>query len=581
MTKRSEMRAAIYARMSTDKQNADSPADQIAQCREFAENRGWCVLEDLVVEDAGVSGASRHNRPRLLEMVARIEEWDVLLCFDFSRLARDSEDLGWIRNRLRAHRRAAYEASTGLELFNIGAKVLGVLNEEYLVKLRADVRRGLRGRVERNLFAGGTPYGYRTEAIPSGRIDPHGNDVPAGFRLVVDEEQAEVVRRIFSLYLRGEGYRSIAHQFNAEGITPPRPRSQRRKRAAWSVSALRSMLLNPIYKGEYIWGRSEWIKDHDTGKRKRYERPESEWVRRTDEAWRIVTPETWEAVHQSMLKRSHRYQRTRSGTFNGQAKGQRSHSKYLLSGFLECAECGGGFFTVTRGTHYGCGWHRDRGPEVCGNRIRVLRADLEGRVLGAIQSEILVPENVQYIVEQAVNLVKQQVSEPVVGEADHARLEEIESEFENLVRLAAKLGDLKAYEHVITELREEQRAIEQRLRNGATPIELSPRRLEQLVKERVLDLRSAFDGEPEGVRSALRALLGDTRMRVGPDPERDFRVEGVFHWSFQTQAARPPQETGRLVSVVAGEGFEPPTSGGERRKSAWVYRGSRYSCCFR
>ncbi len=126
---------------------------------------------------------------------------------------------------------------------------------------------------------------------------------------------------------------------------------------------------------------------------------------------------------------------------------------------------------------------------------------------------------------------------------------------EKAVRLAAKLGNLKAYEHVITELREEQRAIEQRLRNGATPIELSPRRLMELVKERVLDLRSAFDGEPEGVRAALRALLGDTRMRVGPDPERDFRVEGVFHWSFETQAARPPQETGRLVSVVAGEGF--------------------------
>ena len=52
-------------------------------------------------------------------------------------------------------------------------------------------------------------------------------------------------------------------------------------------------------------------------------------------------------------------------------------------------------------------------------------------------------------------------------------------------------------------------------------------------------------------------------MRVGPDPERGFRVEGVFHWQLglETQAARPPQETGRLVSVVAGEGFEPPTSG--------------------
>jgi hypothetical protein len=73
----------------------------------------------------------------------------VLLCWDSSRLARDSEDVGWIRNRLRAHRRTGYEVSAGLDLFNVGAKVLGVMAEEYLVKLRADTQRGLKGRPER------------------------------------------------------------------------------------------------------------------------------------------------------------------------------------------------------------------------------------------------------------------------------------------------------------------------------------------------------------------------------------------------------------------------------------------------
>ena len=66
------MKAAIYARMSTDKQSADSPADQTARCREFAEQRGLQVVESLVVEDAGISGASRHIRPKLLEVIALI-----------------------------------------------------------------------------------------------------------------------------------------------------------------------------------------------------------------------------------------------------------------------------------------------------------------------------------------------------------------------------------------------------------------------------------------------------------------------------------------------------------------------------
>jgi site-specific DNA recombinase len=134
------MRAAIYARMSTDKQSADSPGDQIARCRTFAASRGWTVVSELVVEDAGVSGASRHNRPKLLELMARIPEWDVLLCWEFSRLARDSEDLGWIRNRLRVAKKTAHEVTTGLDVFNVGSKVMGILAEEYLVKLRADTQ---------------------------------------------------------------------------------------------------------------------------------------------------------------------------------------------------------------------------------------------------------------------------------------------------------------------------------------------------------------------------------------------------------------------------------------------------------
>jgi hypothetical protein len=61
----------------------------------------------------------------MLGLIARIAEWDVLLCFDFSRLARGSEDLGWVRNRLRVEKRTAFEASSGLDLFNVDAELPG------------------------------------------------------------------------------------------------------------------------------------------------------------------------------------------------------------------------------------------------------------------------------------------------------------------------------------------------------------------------------------------------------------------------------------------------------------------------
>jgi DNA invertase Pin-like site-specific DNA recombinase len=132
----------------------------------------------------------------------RIGEWDVLLAYDFARLARNQEDLGWIRNRLRVQRKQAIEASTRLDLDNVGARVMGVMSEEYLEKVRHDTHRGLRGRFDRKLSTGGDPFGYRTVPIVVGQ-DGHGHPVTEGYRVEVDPEEASTVVRIF------EGY---AHQ---------------------------------------------------------------------------------------------------------------------------------------------------------------------------------------------------------------------------------------------------------------------------------------------------------------------------------------------------------------------------------
>jgi len=67
--------------MSTDKQSEASPEDQVRECRRFAEREGFEISDELVFLEAGVSGASRHNRPRLLELIERIDEWDVLIVY--------------------------------------------------------------------------------------------------------------------------------------------------------------------------------------------------------------------------------------------------------------------------------------------------------------------------------------------------------------------------------------------------------------------------------------------------------------------------------------------------------------------
>ena len=329
------VRVAIYARMSTDKQSADSPADQIARCRAFAATRQWEVIDELVIQEAGLSGASRHNRPGLLGLIARLAEWDVLLAWDSARLARNVEDLGWIRNRLRSAKKTAVFVQTGLDLFNVGSKVMGVFDEEYREKLRADTQRGLVGRAERGLSAGGLPYGYRS--IPAS-LDARGRPIEqAGKRIVIHEAEAATVRRIFELYLKGSGFREVAHRLNSEGVVPPRPRALRHRRPSWSPTAVREMLLNPLYTGERIFNRTEWIKDHETGRRRRFVRPESEWIRRDCPDLRIVSKETHEAVQAEMRRRFHTgaYERQADGSrFAGTlpGRGHRGPSRHVLSG---------------------------------------------------------------------------------------------------------------------------------------------------------------------------------------------------------------------------------------------------------
>ena len=550
------MRAAIYARMSTDKQSADSPADQVARCRDFAAARGWHVVEDLVVTEAGISGASRHNRPGLLELVARIAEWDVLVCFEFTRLARDSEDLGWIRNRMRVAKRTGYEASTGLDVFNVGAKVMGVLGEEYLVKLRADVQRGLRGRVERKLAAGAVPYGYRTEPVPSGQVDPHGRAIPAGYRIIVEPGEAAVVRGLFERYAAGEGLRVLAHRLNAKGIRSPRPRAAKARGASWAPSTIREMLRNPLYRGELVWNRSEWIKDHETGKRRRHERPESEWLRQHDEAWRIVSDAAWQAAQRTREGRGASLLRRPNGQIMASSH-RVTRARHLLSGFLECGACGGGFFAMKADGRYGCGWHRDRGADVCASDLVVARQELEERVVGAVRERILTPANVAYAVERALAIVRRELAQDDPAQAE-ARLAALDVQIERAVDLAVATGRIEAATRKIGSLRAEREALAARMQAGRAPIHAEGLRPE--LERRVRDLRAAFAGAPEETRAAFRLLLAGDRMQVHRDAKRAFRVEGVFHVPLMRE--RPgAQASGPFSCVVAGGGFEPPTSG--------------------
>ena len=97
------MRCAMYARYSTDKQNPASNEDQNYKCEQYAQNRGWTVLQNHVYSDAEITGATL-ERPGLTRLLAAAESpghpIDVILCEDTSRLSRKLADVLIICERL-------------------------------------------------------------------------------------------------------------------------------------------------------------------------------------------------------------------------------------------------------------------------------------------------------------------------------------------------------------------------------------------------------------------------------------------------------------------------------------------------
>ena len=141
------VRAAIYARMSTDKQSADSPADQIARCRDFAASRGWQVSSRWSSRTRASPAPRATTAPGLLEADRAASTSGT--CCSLGLVAARARQRGPRLDsqpaaRAHARRLRGEHGPRPLQRRREGA---GVMAEEYLVKLRADTHRGLRGRV--------------------------------------------------------------------------------------------------------------------------------------------------------------------------------------------------------------------------------------------------------------------------------------------------------------------------------------------------------------------------------------------------------------------------------------------------
>ncbi len=187
------MKAALYARYSSELQSGDSIADQIRVCERLAERHGFEVFHRY--SDAAISWGTA-ERPGYQEMLraARAHLFGAIIAEDTSRLWRNLAEqaprlaeLSDLGVHVVTHDLDTRSQSAGM----LGA-VLGASSEAYRREIGRRTRRGLEGRARNGKSAGGRAYGY-TSATQSG----------TGQR-EVHPEQAEIVRQIFAWFASGK-----------------------------------------------------------------------------------------------------------------------------------------------------------------------------------------------------------------------------------------------------------------------------------------------------------------------------------------------------------------------------------------
>jgi site-specific DNA recombinase len=537
------MRAAIYARYSSDLQSATSVDDQVRICREKAESESWHVVD--VFADHALSGANLSRRAGLLSLMesARSCKFDVVIVEALDRLSRDLEDIAGIYKRLSHEGIAIFSLAEGqVSELHIGLK--GTMNALFLKDLANKIRRGQRGAVSRGRSAGGISYGYlvRREITEDG-------DISVGGR-VIDERQAEVVRAIFSRYCKGWAPRRIAAELNAGGVASPRG-------GLWNASTINGhrgrkngILHNELYRGVLIYNRIRMVKDPQTGKRLSRPNPESEWVRVPVPSLRIVADDVWEEAQ--WIKASY-------GT---RPPHKARRPSRLLSGLLSCGECGGAF-TIVRPNKYGCSAHRENGS--CRNGHQISVNQLEQRVLSGLKRHLVQPSLVTEFVEEfRKELSRLDIESEGQKRGAEAKLQVIETKINRIVAAIADGTDSPALKQALLGLEREKGSIA--IQNE--PVHkrrLIPTNIEGLFLDKVRGLEAVLNADQETRKEAtnvLRGLMSEIVIRPGGGRGKtkvEVRCDPTDLLIWATQPTSPAAS--RMITVVAEEGFEPPTRG--------------------
>ncbi|MCX6117521.1 MAG: recombinase family protein [Proteobacteria bacterium] len=405
------MRAAIYARFSSDNQREQSIDDQIRVCKDYAARSDIFVLDKHIYFDEAKSGSLR-NRPGLESMKKAAEDklFDAILVDDSSRLSRDNQYFNTMLCLFQFWGVNLISVSDGLDMREEHAKVAyqfrGIINELYLSDLKKKTHRGQMGQVLRGYSMGGSTYGYKS--VPDGetKYDKKGRLRANGFKRVIVAEEALMILRIYKDFCIGKAITKIAQELN-QNETP----TKNRLKGGWNVSTIARILKDEKYLGRYTWNKTQAKKDPMTGRTKQVPRPKEEWVIQVREEMRIISDDMWKLAQKRWSEIEHTYPTMKGKKgFEGRQKSYvLTHPPHILSGGLRCGVCDGSISLVSgkNGGYYGC---LNSVKKTCDNKMMISRKRLEDHFIKILYDKVFKADALDFIFQKTAEKIKDHFS---------------------------------------------------------------------------------------------------------------------------------------------------------------------------
>ena len=344
------MRVWLYARLSNDDdRRMNSLGNQLTICRRFAEEHNHIIVGQS--EDDNVSGMkfSRRGLDTLIAAVAA-DKIDGVVVKDLSRLGRHRTQTALFIDYLREHGVRVLSVTEGLDTASdeddLVIGVRGLMNDSYARDIGKKVRAGYLQKQKEGIVII-PPFGFWKDKN-TGEIK-------------VEEEAAETVGMIYSLYLEGLGLKEIARRLNErECKTPAQMQMERYGKQSpnlrsyhWTYTSVKNILRDESYTGVLV-NRRRVMKDGKVS-----HTPEKQQLRHEGVYPVLICREQWEEVQRQMEQRSPR-----------RPEGS-NKPRHRYAGLLCCKECGSPFVPLRRHwngrerVEYVCkGYHRG-GKEIC------------------------------------------------------------------------------------------------------------------------------------------------------------------------------------------------------------------------